>query len=454
MSEISRRDFLNGAALAIAAGLTPAAQIAAQPARYPPALTGLRGQHAGSFEAAHAFVRERERFAVDRLRARGALRSGRGRRRHQRARGGLVLSPRHGPQARILVLDNHDDFGGHAKRNEFMVDGRLMIGYGGSQSIDSPQTHWSDVAKGLLRDLGVDVTRFETAFEREALFVARAFARPVPAARALRARRAGARAIRSRIPATQSRARSPMRGRLPSSSPICRSPRRASGSCSRSMTRTRDPLAGKTVEEKLSILKHTSYRDYLIKICGCSEEVANCFQGRTYGFFGLGCDAVPAADVRDMGYPGFARPRACQTPARAAASPTSIISPTATRRWRGCWCARLFRASRPASTMEDVVLAPFDYGRLDSRRNVRIRLDSTCVDVRNASGKVLDRLYARRRDPSRRGEPRRARLLPHDDPASDARACRARSARRWRRTSRRRSSTPMWWCATGGPGRR
>ncbi len=64
------------------------------------------------------------------------------------------------------MLDNHDDFGGHAKRNEFTVDGRLLIGYGGSQSIDSPQTRWSAAAKGLLRDLGVDVTRFETAFEQ------------------------------------------------------------------------------------------------------------------------------------------------------------------------------------------------------------------------------------------------------------------------------------------------
>src|SRR3954467_11052640 len=64
---ISRRDFLNGAALTIAAGLTPAAQIAAQPARYPPALTGLRGQHQGSFETAHALAREGRRFPIDGL---------------------------------------------------------------------------------------------------------------------------------------------------------------------------------------------------------------------------------------------------------------------------------------------------------------------------------------------------------------------------------------------------
>src|SRR5688572_5809881 len=65
MASISRRDLLNGAALTIAAGLTPAAQIAAQPSRYPPALTGMRGQHPGSFETAHEFVQDRSRFAFD-----------------------------------------------------------------------------------------------------------------------------------------------------------------------------------------------------------------------------------------------------------------------------------------------------------------------------------------------------------------------------------------------------
>ena len=70
--------------------------------------------------------------------------------------------------------------------------------------------------------------------------------------------------------------------------------------------RARDPLAGKTAADKIELLKITSYRDYLTRICGCSEEVANCFQGRTLGFFGLGADSVPAADARDLGYPGFA----------------------------------------------------------------------------------------------------------------------------------------------------
>ena len=91
---ITRRDFLNGAALTIAAGLTPAAQIAAQPARYPPALTGLRGQHEGSFEIAHALAREGRKFPHRSAAGRGKLRSRRGRRRHQRACGGVVLPAR------------------------------------------------------------------------------------------------------------------------------------------------------------------------------------------------------------------------------------------------------------------------------------------------------------------------------------------------------------------------
>src|SRR6266705_4001598 len=165
MSEISRRDFLDGFTLAIAAGLTPAMQVAAQPSRYPPALTGLRGQHVGSFEAAHAMARVPAHDAAGRLEPEerydlvvvgGGISGLAAAYFYRRAR----------PQARILVLDNHDDFGGHAKRNEFTVDGRLVIGYGGSQSIDSPQTQWSAVANGLLRELGVEIGRFETAFER------------------------------------------------------------------------------------------------------------------------------------------------------------------------------------------------------------------------------------------------------------------------------------------------
>src|SRR4051812_32888069 len=112
MNDITRRDFLNGAALMIAAGLTPAQQVAAQPARYPPALTGLRGQHEGSYDAAHALAREGRRFPVEAapieerydLVVVGGGISGLAAAWFYRVRT---------PSARILILDNLDDFGGH-----------------------------------------------------------------------------------------------------------------------------------------------------------------------------------------------------------------------------------------------------------------------------------------------------------------------------------------------------
>ena len=131
---ISRRDFLNGIALTVAAGVTPWDQIAAQPARYPPALTGLRGHHAGSFEIAHELARDGKTFAFDSVPIRerydlvvvgGGISGLAAAHFYRKARGA---------NARILILDNHDDFGGHAKRNEFRVDGRLIVGYGGSDS--------------------------------------------------------------------------------------------------------------------------------------------------------------------------------------------------------------------------------------------------------------------------------------------------------------------------------
>src|SRR5215471_4917632 len=162
MTDITRRDFLDGVALTIAAGLTPMAQVMAQPTRYPPALMGLRGHHAGSFEVGHD-LRDGKAFALDGLPIEerydlvvvgGGI-------------SGLAAAwfyRRANPRARILVLDNHDDFGGHAKRNEFRLGERLVIGYGGSESIQSPKGLYSVVAKGLLKDLGVDVARFETLF--------------------------------------------------------------------------------------------------------------------------------------------------------------------------------------------------------------------------------------------------------------------------------------------------
>src|SRR5206468_9264988 len=59
------------------------------------------------------------------------------------------------PSARILILDNHDDFGGHAKRNEFRPGGKLWIANGGTAGISSPFPY-SHEARTLMSAIGID----------------------------------------------------------------------------------------------------------------------------------------------------------------------------------------------------------------------------------------------------------------------------------------------------------
>jgi spermidine dehydrogenase len=387
MPDISRRDFLNGMALTVAAGLTPAAQIAAEPARYPPALTGLRGQHPGSFEVAHEIGRAGKRYPVDSLAIEEAY--------DLVVVGGGIsglaaawfFRRAAGADARILVLDNHDDFGGHAKRNEFTLDGRLIIGYGGSQSIQSPRTLYSDVAKGLLAELGVEVARFESAFDRN-LYPSLGLARGIFFSREAFGRDALVSADVLAVPGNaaavvDANRRAEAIAKIPISQ-VSKAQLLAlydSG---------RDPLAGRSVAEKLNLLKTTSYRDYLTKFCGCSEEVANCFQGRMLGFFALAADAVAAADLREFGYPGFAGLGLPVEEHPEWKEPYIYHFPDGNAALARLLVRALVPVAASGGSMDDVVLARFDYDDLDRPgQSTRIRLDSTCIDVREAGGRVL-----------------------------------------------------------------
>ena len=164
-SKITRRDFLNGVAIGTGASLLMPGQLVAQTSGsvttnkfpgdyYPPTLTGMRGSHEGSYEVAHALAWNGQKpanyDALDQhydLVVVGAGQSG--------LAAAWYYRKKMGPSAKILLLDNHDDFGGHAKRNEFHQDGNMVLGLGGAQNIE-PMSSYSEVAAELLEDIGID----------------------------------------------------------------------------------------------------------------------------------------------------------------------------------------------------------------------------------------------------------------------------------------------------------
>jgi spermidine dehydrogenase len=247
-----------------------------------------------------------------------------------------------------------------------------LIGYGGSQSIQSPKTLWSDVAKGLLRDLGVEISRFDSAFDR-GFYSSRGLSRGVFFDRETFGRDT---LVTGDALLFRGADAGPQLANFIASMPIADASKRQLLSL---YDPARDPLPSKSPEEKAKILKATSYRDYLVKICGCSNQVANCFQGRPLGFFGLGCDAVAAFDLRSFGYPGFAGLKLPDDDHPEWASRTFIISPTEMLRWRAFWCARSFSAPgpgtqwmtscSPASTMARLIVPATTCAFVCSRRS-------------------------------------------------------------------------------------
>ncbi len=177
--KITRRDLLNGLALGTGAALTgyPSVNWALAPSvagqrimdapsasAYPPTLTGMRGSHPGSFEVAHALAWQGKKPATYKtidehydLVVVGAGMSG--------LAAAWYYQKQKGADVKILVLDNHDDFGGHAKRNEFHHQGRMVLSTGGAVQVDT-LSGYSEMATQLMADLGIDEDMIE-AMQRQ-----------------------------------------------------------------------------------------------------------------------------------------------------------------------------------------------------------------------------------------------------------------------------------------------
>jgi spermidine dehydrogenase len=384
---ITRRDFMNGVAMTIVgtyglerAGATPTAPVVGATQTYPPAQSGLRGSHVGSFEAAHR-LRDGTPFDLTGspieehydLVVVGAGISGLASAYFYRQRR---------PNARILILDTNDDFGGHAKRNEFHVDGKLLIGYGGTQSIDSPKHKWDPVARDLLKDLDIDLKRFNADFDqsfysRWALQHAVFFKKEVFGSDRLVRRPFGNWGEFDENPTDESLLRRYL-DQMPLSD-------RARAQLFEMYWSDRDVLAGHTAAQRREILEHTSYSDFLRRYWNADDDVLKFLQTRTHELWATGIDAVPASET--MSYPGLKAQRAALAGhGDDEEEPYIYHFPDGNASIARMLVRKMIPGIAPGRTMDDIVLASFDYSRLDqSGQPVRIRLNSTAVDVRNVA---------------------------------------------------------------------
>ncbi len=408
--DISRRDFLNGVALTIGATMLPSQLFGMMPQSlpeyYPPALTGLRGSHVGSFEVMHS-VRDGT-FWDD-----AGAATDTGERYDLIVVGGGIsgLSAAHffrkqmGSSARVLILDNHDDFGGHAKRNEFHTDQRTMLGFGGTFSIESPAPY-SPVAKGLIEELGIDVPSYpkyvnkklyrshgmhpHIFFDKEEFGTDKLVINPDPR---YGGESRGSGSIRTFRQFTKQ-------------APISA---QAKKDLRRLYTEKKDYMPGLSDEEKKARLARMSYAAYLTDVAKVSPELVKMFQAMPQPLFGVGIDAIAAQDAWGLDAPGFDCLKLNDKPAKGMnrdAIPNEEAEkyffhfPDGNASIARMLVRELIPDSIPGHTAEDIVTARADYSKLDrDGAPVRIRLNSTAVRVKHvgdvSAAKEVEVTYSR-----------------------------------------------------------
>jgi spermidine dehydrogenase len=384
---MTRRDFIGGVATGVTL-LAAAASDAAEPAvsvanrtesseatlsaparasspadSYPPLRTGLRGQYPGSFEVAHlardggfdgAIAADDTGEHYD-LVVVGAGISG--------------LSAAHlyrkalGDDRRILILDNHDDFGGHAKRNEFRHEGRVYLSFGGAMSIETPFPY-SYTAKALLAEIGVDpksFARYERPDRLQGLGQAVFFDREHFLGDKLVAG-LGVRpwqAFFADAPLT-----SAVRADL-----------------IRLHTEKTDYLPGLDPAQKAAALKHMSYQDFLLRHAGLQPASLAFFNGIGWGIRNhKRLDTCPAYSAWRSDQPGFDGMR---IEAEPKAEADHFHFPDGNASVARLLVSRLVPGVFPGRPdQESIVLGSASYTALDLEASpTRIRLNSTVVRV-------------------------------------------------------------------------
>jgi spermidine dehydrogenase len=423
---ITRRDFLNGAALALAAGASMSPRdLLAQPQTkggklpqdyYPPTLTGMRGSHDGAFDVAHDLawrgIKPSQYTNLDEeydLVVVGGGISG--------LAAAYLYRQQAGPNSKILILDNHDDFGGHAKRNEFHSGDRMLLASGGSTNLE--EHNFDSDINTLLEDIGVDLEALDAAREpgyaiadlksNYGLFLneeAYGQARIVEghwSSAWLGLEDCRAMISNLKLPADQEQHLIDL------------------------VEGKKDLLDDLSLLEAKRYVESTSYEEFLTTRAGLTPATITLLEVFPKLFWGLGteCPSVSEAvmnglpGLKSLGLTGKLLSKAIAFAAKGMKSP---IFPDGNASVCRLLVRNLIPGVAPGSTMEDVVTAKFDYSQLDQPgANIRLRLNSTAVNVINTDGGV-DISYVERTEEDKKAYTVRAKhcilacyngIIPH-----------------------------------------
>ena len=373
--KITRRDFIHDtglAALGLTLGANAGAAASASPAGtaavYPPTLTGLRGSQPGVEAVPHA-MRDGASFRnaalldedYDLVVVGGGISGLAAARFYQK---------RFGPDARILILENHDDFGGHARRNEFHQAGKMCLSLGGTHNLE----HWefSDTVNGVMDELGIDIEKMRSQME----FDYGNNSREGPAIYFDKESFGVDKLVTGFT----------LMGFLPSMSldPIDEFPvSKEARAQLKYLYGGEDKLLPDMSEDQMwEYLSSISYPEFLQRHVGAGEEVQMLLAKTTHGNYGYELRALSASEALWEGLPGL-NLLGMASESEGWNYPVAMF-PDGNAGVARLQVAQLIPAVAPGTNADNVSVAKFDYARLDEPGSpVRLRLNSTVTNVTN-----------------------------------------------------------------------
>lgn len=397
---MQRRDFLNGMALSIVAGMSPLQLLYGNEAKitdftkeyYPPSLLGLRGSNNASYQFAH-MLRDGDKFDFSIIKPKeeydlvivGAGISG--------LAAAFFYQEKFGKDKKILILDNHDDFGGHARRNEFNLKDQTILSYGGSESFQSPKALYSKEVLHLLNSLGISIDKLAKDFDinfysdlklsRGVYFSKSEFGVDKIVSGNPR------KVICDDIPTDKTNGKSVEE--FINEFPFNSKDKKDLISLFKS---EKDYLKGMSKEEKEKYIQKTSYKKFLEEKVKLSNEAIKFFEGMSDDFLALGIDAISCEDARISFLPGFDKLGLDHIEGEALAEmeePYIYHCADGNASVARLLVKRLIpNICKENENLDDITLSHFDYSQLDLKQNkVKIRLNSTVINAENTKNGAL-----------------------------------------------------------------